>query len=62
VIGGLFTRCWKRWSNRQETRMKLGEFMGKIDYEGDFGPFLPYIRLEEYIHVTLDTTLGLEEL
>jgi hypothetical protein len=26
-------------------------FMGEIDYEGDFVPFWPYIRLGEYVHV-----------
>ncbi len=27
--------------------MKMGGFMGEITYKGDFGPFRPYIRLEE---------------
>ncbi|PXF54184.1 MAG: hypothetical protein C4B58_16100, partial [Deltaproteobacteria bacterium] len=38
---------WERYSNRQETRMKMGGFMGEITYEGNFAPFLPYIRLGE---------------
>ena len=47
VKRALYWYDWERYSNRQKTRMKLGGFMGEITYEGDFGPFWPYIRLGE---------------
>jgi len=43
----LYWHDWERYSNRQETRMKLGGFMGEITYEGEFEP----IKLGEYMHV-----------
>jgi CRISPR-associated endoribonuclease Cas6 len=55
----LYWHDWERWSNRQETRMKLGGFMGEITYEGDFEPFWPYIRLGEYVHVGKGSSFGL---
>jgi CRISPR-associated endoribonuclease Cas6 len=59
VKRALYWHDWERYSNRQETRMKLGGFMGEIDYEGDFGPFWPYIRLGEYVHVGKGSSFGL---
>jgi CRISPR-associated endoribonuclease Cas6 len=59
VKRALYWHDWERWSNRQETRMKLGGFMGEITYEGDFEPFWPYIRLGEYIHVGKGSSFGL---
>jgi CRISPR/Cas system endoribonuclease Cas6 (RAMP superfamily) len=55
----LYWHDWERYSNRQETRMKMGGFMGEITYEGDFEPFLPYIRLGEYMHVGKGSSFGL---
>jgi len=59
VKRALYWHDWERWSNRQETRMKLGGFMGEITYEGDFVPFWPYIRLGEYVHVGKGSSFGL---
>jgi CRISPR-associated endoribonuclease Cas6 len=59
VKRALYWHDWERWSNRQETRMKLGGFMGEITYEGAFGPFWPYIRLGEYVHVGKGSSFGL---
>lgn len=52
-------RDWERSSARQQTRMKLGGFTGRIRFEGDLEPFIPFIRLGEYIHVGKGTSFGL---
>ena len=59
VKRALYWHDWERYSNRHKTRMKLGGFMGEIIYEGDFGPFRPYIRLGEYVHVGKGSSFGL---
>ena len=59
VKRALYWHDWERYSNRQKTRMKLGGFMGEITYKGDFEPFLPYIRLGEYVHVGKGSSFGL---
>ena len=50
---------WERYSNRQETKMKMGGFVGSITFEGDFMPFLSFLLLGEYIHVGKGTSFGL---
>ena len=50
---------WERYSNRQQTRMKLGGFVGDITFTGEFGKFLPYIILGQHIHVGKGTSFGL---
>jgi len=50
---------WERYSSRQDTRMKLGGFMGNITFEGDLKEFLPFIKLGEYIHIGKQTSFGL---
>ena len=50
---------WERYSNRQETRMKMGGFVGGISFQGDLEQFLPFIALGEYIQVGKGTSFGL---
>ncbi|OQX79142.1 MAG: hypothetical protein B6D56_07575 [Candidatus Omnitrophica bacterium 4484_70.1] len=50
---------WARYSLRQKTLMKLGGFVGKITYQGNFKKFLPFIRLGETIHIGKNTSFGL---
>ncbi len=50
---------WERYSTRQKTRMKLGGFVGKIVFEGDLAPFMPYIKIGEGVHVGKATSFGL---
>jgi CRISPR/Cas system endoribonuclease Cas6 (RAMP superfamily) len=57
--GNLSWYDWERYSNRQETKMKMGGFMGSITFEGDFEPFLLFLTLGEHIHVGKGTSFGL---
>ncbi len=50
---------WERYSARQNTRMKLGGFIGDITFEGNINPFMSLIRVGELIHAGKGTTFGL---
>ena len=50
---------WDRYSGRQKTWMKFGGLMGAITYRGAVQPFLPYLRLGEWIHIGGKTSFGL---
>ena len=50
---------WERYSNRQKMRMRMGGLIGTITFSGNLAPFMPYLRLGQYIHVGHGTTFGL---
>jgi len=50
---------WERYSMRQDTRMKMGGFVGEVEFEGDIRPFLPLIQAGEALHVGKGTSFGL---
>jgi CRISPR-associated endoribonuclease Cas6 len=50
---------WERYSNRQDTKMMMGGFVGSITFEGDLEEFMPFILLGQYIHVGKGTSFGL---
>ena len=50
---------WERYSQRQQTRMKLGGIVGTATYEGHLAPFLPLLALGEWLHIGKGTTFGL---
>jgi CRISPR/Cas system endoribonuclease Cas6 (RAMP superfamily) len=50
---------WERYSARQDTRMKMGGFIGKVVFEGDIEEFMSLITLGEHVHVGKGTSFGL---
>lgn len=50
---------WERYSQSQKFRMKLGGLVGTLSLEGEIEPFIPYLRLGEWLHVGKNTTFGL---
>jgi CRISPR-associated endoribonuclease Cas6 len=50
---------WERYSARQDTRMKMGGFIGKVSFEGDLAEFMPFIELGEILHAGKGTSFGL---
>lgn len=50
---------WERYSSTQASFMKLGGLIGEISYEGKLGPFLPFIKMSEILHVGKGSSFGL---
>lgn len=51
---------WERYSNRQQTKMKMGGFTGEVEYAGSgLSEFLPLLAAGELLHVGTGTTFGL---
>lgn len=54
---------WERYSNRQQTKMKLGGLVGEVEYgfagAAKLAAFLPLVILGELLHVGKNTTFGL---
>ncbi len=51
---------WERYSNRQQTKMNLGGFMGEVEYFGKpIEEFLPLIAAGELLHVGAGTSFGM---
>jgi CRISPR-associated endoribonuclease Cas6 len=59
VKSGLRWYDWQRYSARQDTKLKMGGFVGEIEFEGDIEPFIPLIRAGEILHVGKGTGFGL---
>jgi len=50
---------WERYSNRQETRMKMGGFIGEMTFRGDIARWLHLLRIGALVHVGKGATFGL---
>ena len=50
---------WERYSQRQQTRMKLGGFLGKLGLRGDLAPLWLLFKTGELLHIGKATTFGL---
>jgi hypothetical protein len=50
---------WERWSARQDTKMKMGGFVGEMTFSGELAEFMPFLELGELVHVGKGTGFGL---
>ena len=48
----------ERRSKRTDRTVPMGGFVGTILFEGDLTPFIPFIRLGEYLHIGHHTAFG----
>ena len=49
----------ERRSGRTKRAIPMDGFMGKVRFEGALGPFLPFIRLGEHLHIGHHTASGM---
>ncbi len=49
----------ERYSTRQESYMNLDGYVGEITFSGDMAPFLPYLKMGEFLNVGKDASFGL---
>lgn len=50
---------WKRYSSTQDKKMFMGGLVGRVEYQGDFTPFLPFIEMSQKVHIGKNTAFGL---
>lgn len=50
---------YERYSTRQNQHMRLGGYIGEIEYKGEIGNFMPLIRSGELLHVGKATSFGM---
>jgi len=55
----LVWRDWTRFSSRQQQKMTLGGVIGEWTISGNLTPFLPFLRLGEWLHVGKEAAFGL---
>jgi len=49
---------WERYSSRQDRRIRLGGFVGRVTYAGDLARFLPFLLAGSLVHVGKGTVFG----
>ncbi len=59
VSADLNEQHFKRYSNRQKRPVRLDGFTGKITFEGDLSPFLPWLKIGEFLHVGKGAVFGM---
>lgn len=55
----LVWRDWARYSSRQQQKMSLGGVVGYWMLKGELLPFMPFLRLGEWLHVGKEATFGM---
>jgi len=49
----------ERYSSKQDTRLRMGGFVGEVTYQGDFSEFISWLKAGELVHVGKGTAFGL---
>lgn len=49
---------WRRYSGRQEQRIRMGGLVGRATYAGDLGPYRALLSIGEQVHVGKGTVFG----
>jgi CRISPR-associated endoribonuclease Cas6 len=47
-----------RYSRRRDVSHDLSGFVGEVSFEGDLAPFIPFLKLGEYVHVGKNAVFG----
>ena len=55
----LVWRDWVRYSSRQKQSMALGGVVGEWHLAGNLAPFMPWLRLGQWLHVGKEAAFGL---
>ncbi len=50
---------WQRYSSRQDKKMVMGGLVGQVSYQGDLGPFMPFLEMAGTVHAGKNTFFGL---
>ena len=50
---------WTRYSNRQKQEMTLGGVMGEWQLSGNLQPFIPILKLGQWLHIGKNASFGL---
>ena len=53
-----WTDNWQHYSRDKKMRMKFGGLVGQVNFEGNLGEFLPFLKLGELLHVGKSTAFG----
>ena len=48
----------KRYARHRDIRHLLKGYVGEVEFEGDLGPFMPMLRIGEFLHVGKATAFG----
>jgi hypothetical protein len=55
----IFWQHQDRFSFRQDKNISMGGVSGWIEFAGDVGEFIPFLKIAEYLHIGKGTGLGL---
>jgi hypothetical protein len=50
---------WERFSNKQNTKIKMGGFVGDIVFKGNITPFISFMEIGNIIHIGKGCTMGM---
>ncbi len=50
---------WERYSFAQKSKMKMGGFVGEVQYRGELESYLPFLLIGEHAHIGKGATFGM---